>query len=141
MKKNKIILITTFIFSIIFSSCGFTIDNLIFDYNSKFDQTPVMKFISNGNINSDAIIQEEYIEIQKDSSKGGQNHILAIPTECESATWKISPNCEGNYAIKDKGKLFIIYIDTIPADEYTIYVTAFYQSQGYDDSCKIKIFD
>ena len=141
MKKNNFILIAIFILSILFSSCGFTIDSLLFDYNSLFDKTETSKFIDNGNVNSDAIIQEEYIEIQKDSSKGGQNHILAIPTECESATWKISPNCEGNYAIKENGKLFVIYIDTIPADEYTIYVTAFYQSQGYNDSCKIKIYE
>ena len=140
MKKlpfNMIILV--YIISLF--SCGFTIDNLIFDYNSLFDKTETFQFIDNGEINPDAIIQEEYIEIHKESSKGGQNHILSIPTECESATWKISPNCEGNYAIKENGKLFVIYIDTIPADEYTIYVTAFYQSQGYNDSCKIKIYE
>lgn len=140
MKKSLfIIVIATFLFSLF--SCGFTLNDLIFEYNSFFDKTETLKFIDNGNINPDAIIQEEYIEVQKDSSKGGQNHIFAIPTECESATWKISPNCEGNYAIQDKGKRFVIYIDTIPADEYTIYVTAFYQSQGYDDSCKIKIYE
>lgn len=140
MKKSLfIIVIATFLFSLF--SCGFTLNDLIFEYNSFFDKTETLKFIDNGNINPDAIIQEEYIEVQKDSSKGGQNHIFAIPTECESATWKISPNCEGNYAIQDKGKRFVIYIDTIPADEYTIYVTAFYQSQGYDDSCRIKIYE
>lgn len=139
MKKSLfIIVIATFLFSLF--SCGFTLNDLIFEYNSFFDKTETLKFIDNGNINPDAIIQEENIEVQKDSSKGGQNHIFAIPTECESATWKISPNCEGHYAIQDKGKRFVIYIDTIPADEYTIYVTAFYQSQGYDDSCKIKIY-
>ena len=55
MIKNTFILLTLFIFSILFSSCGFTVDDLIFDYNSKFDQTPIMKFISNGNINPQAI--------------------------------------------------------------------------------------
>lgn len=140
MKKSLfIIVIATFLFSLF--SCGFTLNDLIFEYNSFFDKTETLKFIDNGNINPDAIIQEEYIEVQKDSSKGGQNHIFAIPTECESATWKISPNCEGHYAIQDNGKRFVIYIDTIPADEYTIYVTAFYQSQGYDDSCRIKIYE
>lgn len=140
MKKSLfIIVIATFLFSLF--SCGFTLNDLIFEYNSFFDKTETLKFIDNGNINPDAIIQEEYIEVQKDSSKGGQNHIFAIPTECESATWKISPNCEEHYAIQDNGKRFVIHIDTIPADEYTISVTAFYQSQGYDDSCKIKIYE
>lgn len=139
MKKSLfIIVIATFLFSLF--SCGFTLNDLIFEYNSFFDKTETLKFIDNGNINPDAIIQEEYIEVQKDSSKGGQNHIFAIPTECESAIWKISPNCEGNYAIQNNGKRLVIYVDTIPADEYTIYVTAFYQSQGYDDSCRIKIY-
>lgn len=140
MKKSLfIIVLATFLFSLF--SCGFTLNDLIFEYNSFFDKTETLKFIDNGNINPDAIIQEEYIEVQKDSSKGGQNHIFAIPTECESAIWKISPNCEGNYATQDNGKRFVIYVDTIPANEYTIYVTAFYQSQGYDDSCRIKIYE
>lgn len=140
MKKSLfIIVIATFLFSLF--SCGFTLNDLIFEYNSFFDKTETLKFIDNGNINPDAIIQEEYIEVQKDSSKGGQNHIFAIPNECESAIWKISPNCEGNYAIQDNGKRLVIYVDIIPANEYTIYVTAFYQSQGYDDSCRIKIYE
>ena len=139
--KKSLLIVVVIIFQFSLFSCGFTINDMIQDYNSNFDHTPIMKFISNGNINPDAIIQEEYIEVQKDSSKGGQNHIFAIPTECESATWKISPNYEGHYAIQDNGKRFVIYVDTIPADEYTIYVTAFYQSQGYDDSCRIKIYE
>lgn len=139
--KKSLLIVVVIIFQFSLFSCGFTINDMIQDYNSNFDHTPIMKFISNGNINPDAIIQEEYIEVQKDSSKGGQNHIFAIPTECESATWKISPNCEENYAIQDNGKRLVIYVDTIPADEYTIYVTAFYQSQGYDDSCRIKIYE
>ena len=139
--KKSLLIVVVIIFQFSLFSCGFTINDMIQDYNSNFDHTPIMKFISNGNINPDAIIQEEYIEVQKDSSKGGQNHIFAIPTECESATWKISPNCEGHYVIQDNGKRLVIYVDTIPANEYTIYVTAFYQSQGYDDSCKIKIYE
>ena len=140
MKKSLFIIVIAIFLSSLFS-CGFTLNDLIFEYNSFFDKTETLKFISNGNINPDAIIQEEYIEVQKDSSKGGQNHIFAIPTECESATWKISPNCEGHYAIQDNSKRLVIYVDTIPANEYTIYVTAFYQSQGYDDSCRIKIYE
>ncbi|MBE6347533.1 MAG: hypothetical protein E7064_01150 [Spirochaetaceae bacterium] len=139
--KKSLLIVVVIIFQFSLFSCGFTINDMIQDYNSNFDHTPIMKFISNGNINPDAIIQEEYIEVQKDSSKGGQNHIFAIPTECESATWKISPNCEGHYVIQDNGKRLVIYVDTIPANEYTIYVTAFYQSQGYDDSCRIKIYE
>ena len=91
MIKNTFILLTLFIFSILFSSCGFTVDDLIFDYNSKFDQTPIMKFISNGNINPQAIIQEEIYEIKKDA-EGGKNLSISAPSVCEAFEWKVYPN-------------------------------------------------
>ena len=65
MKKYKFIVATVIIFSILLSSCGFTIDDLLFDYNSYFDKTETLRFIDNGEINPDAIIQEEVYDIKK----------------------------------------------------------------------------
>ena len=138
MKKNKLFLATLFIFSILFSSCGFTVDDLIFDYNSKFDQTPIMKFISNGNINPQAIIQEEIYEIKKDA-EGGKNLSISAPSVCEAFEWKVNPDICSQLNIQTNLQSLTLPIDLMNPGEYTVRVTVFYKSQGYSDSCIVRV--
>ena len=140
MKKHKLILATIFIFSILLSSCGFTIDDLIFDYNSKFDQTPIMKFISNGEINPNAIIQEEVYEIKKDV-EGGIDLNISAPCECESFKWKVNPDICNQFNIPTNLQSLTLPIDLMSPGEYTVSVTVFYKSNGYSDSCIVKIYE
>ena len=140
MKKHKLILATIFIFSILLSSCGFTIDDLIFDYNSKFDQTPIMKFISNGEINPNAIIQEEVYEIKKDV-EGGIDLNISAPSVCTSFEWKIKPDICNRFNIKTNLQFLTLPIDLMDPGEYTVSVTVFYKSNGYSDSCIVKIYE
>ena len=138
MKKNKLFLATLFIFSILFSSCGFTVDDLIFDYNSKFDQTPIMKFISNGNINPQAIIQEEIYEIKKDA-EGGKNLLISAPSVCEAFEWKVNPDICNQFNITTNLQSITLPIDLMSPGEYTVSVTVFYKSNGYSDSCIVRV--
>lgn len=138
MIKNTFILLTLFIFSILFSSCGFTVDDLIFDYNSKFDQTPIMKFISNGNINPQAIIQEEIYEIKKDA-EGGKNLSISAPSVCEAFEWKVYPNICNELNIQTNQQSLNLPIDLMNSGEYTVNVTVFYKSNGYSDSCIVRV--
>ena len=138
MKKNKLFLATLFIFSILFSSCGFTVDDLIFDYNSKFDQTPIMKFISNGNINPQAIIQEEIYEIKKDA-EGGKNLLISAPSVCEAFEWKVYPNICNELNIQTNQQSLNLPIDLMNSGDYTVNVTVFYKSNGYSDSCIVRV--
>ena len=139
MIKNTFILLTLFIFSILFSSCGFTVDDLIFDYNSKFDQTPIMKFISNGNINPQAIIQEEIYEIKKDL-QGGKNLSISAPSVCEAFEWKVYPNICNELNIQTNQQSLNLPIDLMNPGEYTVNVTVFYKSNGYSDSCIVRVY-
>lgn len=138
MIKNTFILLTLFIFSILFSSCGFTVDDLIFDYNSKFDQTPIMKFISNGNINPQAIIQEEIYEIKKDA-EGGKNLSISAPSVCEAFEWKVYPNICNELNIQTNQQSLNLPIDLMNSGDYTVNVTVFYKSNGYSDSCIVRV--
>ena len=139
MIKNTFILLTLFIFSILFSSCGFTVDDLIFDYNSKFDQTPIMKFISNGNINPQAIIQEEIYEIKKDA-EGGKNLSISAPSVCEAFEWKVYPNICNELNIQTNQQSLNLPIDLMNSGDYTVNVTVFYKSNGYSDSCIVRVY-
>ena len=140
MKKNKLILAILFIFSILLSSCGFTIDDLVFDYNSKFDQTPIMKFISNGEINPNAIIQEEVYEIKKDV-EGGIDLNISAPSECESFEWKVNPDICNQLNIQTNLQSITLPIDLMSSGEYTVSVTVFYKSNGYSDSCIVRVYN
>lgn len=137
--KNRITLIITFLIMLLFSSCGFTIDDLLFDYNAKFDQTPIKKFISNGKINPEAIIQEDIYEIKKDV-EGGKNLIISAPYECDSFEWTISPNICIEHNIPTDFQTFVIPIDLLDEGEYTVNVMVFYKSEGYQDSCIVRIY-
>ena len=138
MKKNKFFLAIIFLFSILLSSCGFTIDDLIFDYNSNFDQTPIMKFISNGDINPKAIIQEEVYDIKKDK-QGGKNLLISAPSECESFEWKVNPDICNQFNITTNLQSLTLPIDLMSPGEYTVSVTVFYKSNGYSDSCIVRV--
>ena len=140
MKKHKLFLATIFIFSILLSSCGFTIDDLLFDYNSKFDQTPIMKFISNGEINPKAIIQEEVYEIKKDV-EGGIDLNISAPSECESFEWKVNPDICNQFNIPTNLQSLTLPIDLMSPGEYTVSVTVFYKSNGYSDSCIVRVYN
>lgn len=124
---------------LLFSSCGFTIDDLLFDYNAKFDQTPIKKFISNGKINPEAIIQEDIYEIKKDV-EGGINLNISAPSECDSFEWTISPNICIEHNIQTDFQTFVIPVDLLEEGEYTVNVMVFYKSEGYQDSCIVRIY-
>lgn len=138
MKKNKLILATLFIFSIFLSSCGFTIDDLLFDYNSYFDKTETLRFIDNGEINPKAIIQDEVYEIKKDK-QGGKNLIITAPSECEAFEWKVNPDICSQFNIQTNLQSLTLPIDLMNPGEYTVRVTVFYKSQGYSDSCIVRV--
>ena len=137
--KNRITLIITFLIMLLFSSCGFTIDDLLFDYNAKFDQTPIKKFISNGKINPEAIIQEDIYEIKKDV-EGGIDLNISAPYECDSFEWTISPNICIEHNIPTDFQTFVIPVDLLEEGEYTVNVMVFYKSEGYQDSCIVRIY-
>ena len=138
MKKNKLFLATLFIFSIFLSSCGFTIDDLLFDYNSYFDKTETLRFIDNGEINPKAIIQDEVYEIKKDK-QGGKNLIITAPSECEAFEWKVNPDICSQLNIQTNQQSLTLPIDLMNPGEYTVRVTVFYKSQGYSDSCIVRV--
>lgn len=138
MKKNKLFLATLFIFSIFLSSCGFTIDDLLFDYNSYFDKTETLHFIDNGEINPKAIIQDEVYEIKKDK-QGGKNLIITAPSECEAFEWKVNPDICSQLNIQTNLQSLTLPIDLMNPGEYTVRVTVFYKSQGYSDSCIVRV--
>ena len=138
MKKNKLFLATLFIFSIFLSSCGFTIDDLLFDYNSYFDKTETLRFIDNGEINPKAIIQDEVYEIKKDK-QGGKNLIITAPSECEAFEWKVNPDICSQLNIQTNLQSLTLPIDLMNPGEYTVRVTVFYKSQGYSDSCIVRV--
>lgn len=140
MKKNKLILATLFIFSIFLSSCGFTIDDLLFDYNSYFDKTETLRFIDNGEINPKAIIQDEVYEIKKDK-QGGKNLIITAPSECEAFEWKVNPDICSQLNITTNLQSITLPIDLMSPGEYTVSVTVFYKSNGYSDSCIVKVYN
>ena len=140
MKKYKFIVATVIIFSILLSSCGFTIDDLLFDYNSYFDKTETLRFIDNGEINPDAIIQEEVYDIKKDI-EGGINLIISAPSECESFEWKVNPDICNQFNITTNLQSITLPIDLMSPGEYTVSVTVFYKSNGYSDSCIVKVYN
>lgn len=138
MKKNNFIVVTVIIFSIFLSSCGFTIDDLLFDYNSYFDKTETLRFIDNGEINPKAIIQDEVYEIKKDK-QGGKNLIITAPSECEAFEWKVNPDICSQLNIQTNLQSLTLPIDLMNPGEYTVRVTVFYKSQGYSDSCIVRV--
>ena len=140
MKKNKLILAILFIFSIFLSSCGFTIDDLLFDYNSYFDKTETLRFIDNGEINPKAIIQEEVYEIKKDV-EGGIDLNISAPCECESFEWKVNPDICNQFNIQTNLQSITLPIDLMSPGEYTVSVTVFYKSNGYSDSCIVRVYN
>ena len=138
MKKNNFIVVTVIIFSIFLSSCGFTIDDLLFDYNSYFDKTETLRFIDNGEINPKAIIQDEVYEIKKDK-QGGKNLIITAPSECEAFEWKVNPDICSQLNIQTNLQSLTLPIDLMNPGEYTVRVTVCYKSQGYSDSCIVRV--